>query len=90
MYWILQNLKDSENKQQILHYGSIFSAAAVRMVQAQRNSRAQHVSDVSFNYTKIFLVPIVRIIPPLVMLDKYSVCIVCDKSPCTLLWRCDA
>jgi hypothetical protein len=24
----LENLKDSENKQQMLHYGSIFSAAA--------------------------------------------------------------
>jgi ATP adenylyltransferase/5',5'''-P-1,P-4-tetraphosphate phosphorylase II len=29
MYWTLQNLKDSENKQSILHYGSIFSAATV-------------------------------------------------------------
>jgi hypothetical protein len=29
MYWTLQNLKDSENKQQILHCGSILSAAAV-------------------------------------------------------------
>jgi dihydroneopterin aldolase len=29
MYWTLQNLEDSENKQQILHYGSVFSAAAV-------------------------------------------------------------
>jgi hypothetical protein len=29
MYWTLQNLKDSENKQQILHHGSTFSAATV-------------------------------------------------------------
>jgi hypothetical protein len=29
MYWTLQNLKDSESKQKILHYGSIFSAATV-------------------------------------------------------------
>jgi hypothetical protein len=29
MYWTLENLKDSENKQQMLHYGSIFSAATV-------------------------------------------------------------
>jgi hypothetical protein len=29
MYWTLQNLKDSEIKQYILHYGSIFSAATV-------------------------------------------------------------
>jgi hypothetical protein len=29
MYWTLQNLKDSENKQYILHYSSIFSAATV-------------------------------------------------------------
>jgi hypothetical protein len=27
MTWTLKNLKDSENKQEILHYGSIFSAA---------------------------------------------------------------
>jgi hypothetical protein len=32
MYWTLQNLKDSENKQYILHYGSIFSAATVHCV----------------------------------------------------------
>jgi hypothetical protein len=29
MYWTLQNLKDSENKQKILHYGSLFSAVRV-------------------------------------------------------------
>jgi hypothetical protein len=29
MYWTLQNLKDSENKQKILHYGSIRSVATV-------------------------------------------------------------
>jgi hypothetical protein len=29
MYWALLNLKDSENKTKILHYGSIFSAATV-------------------------------------------------------------
>jgi hypothetical protein len=29
MYWTLQNFKDSENKQSILHYGSIFSATTV-------------------------------------------------------------
>jgi hypothetical protein len=29
MYWTLQNLKDSENKQYILRYSSIFSAATV-------------------------------------------------------------
>jgi hypothetical protein len=29
MYWTLQNLEDSESKQLILHYGSIFSAATV-------------------------------------------------------------
>jgi hypothetical protein len=29
MYWTLQNLQDSENKQYILHYSSIFSAATV-------------------------------------------------------------
>jgi hypothetical protein len=32
MYWTLQSLKDSENKQQTLHYGSIFSAATVQAV----------------------------------------------------------
>jgi hypothetical protein len=29
MYWTLQNLKDSEIRQEILHYGSMFSAATV-------------------------------------------------------------
>jgi hypothetical protein len=29
VYWTLQNLKDSENKQYKLHHGSIFSAATV-------------------------------------------------------------
>jgi hypothetical protein len=29
MCWTLQNLKDSENKQKMLHYGSIFRAARV-------------------------------------------------------------
>jgi hypothetical protein len=29
MTWTLKDLKDSENKQEILHYGSIFSAARV-------------------------------------------------------------
>jgi hypothetical protein len=29
MYWSIQSLKGSENKQEILHYGSIFSAATV-------------------------------------------------------------
>jgi hypothetical protein len=29
MHWTLQNLKDSENKQKILLYGSMFSAAKV-------------------------------------------------------------
>jgi hypothetical protein len=29
MYWTLQSLKDSENKQQILHCSSILSAATV-------------------------------------------------------------
>jgi hypothetical protein len=29
VYWTLQNLKDSENKQYKLHNGSIFSAATV-------------------------------------------------------------
>jgi hypothetical protein len=29
MYWTLQNLKDSEDNQVTLHYGSIFSATTV-------------------------------------------------------------
>jgi hypothetical protein len=29
MYWTLQKLKDSENKQLMLHFGSIFRAATV-------------------------------------------------------------
>jgi hypothetical protein len=29
MYWTLQNLKDSERKEYVLHYGSVFSAATV-------------------------------------------------------------
>jgi hypothetical protein len=35
MSWTLQNLKDSENKQEILHYSSIFSAATVPLRRAQ-------------------------------------------------------
>jgi hypothetical protein len=38
MYWTLQNLKDSENKQYILHYGSMFSAATVRELRIQAQS----------------------------------------------------
>jgi hypothetical protein len=29
MCWTLQNLKDSESKQKVLHFGSIFGAATV-------------------------------------------------------------
>jgi hypothetical protein len=36
MYWTLQNLKDSENKQQIVYYSSIFSAAMVLNAVTQR------------------------------------------------------
>jgi hypothetical protein len=35
MYWTLQNLKDSENKQEILHCSSIFSAATVHILCVQ-------------------------------------------------------
>jgi hypothetical protein len=38
MYWTLQNLKDSENKQQILHCGSMFSAATVQFVECGTGS----------------------------------------------------
>jgi hypothetical protein len=38
MYWTRQNLKDSENKQEILHYGSIFGAAMVADHLFGRNS----------------------------------------------------
>jgi hypothetical protein len=30
VYWTLQNLKDNENKQKILHYSSVFTAATVK------------------------------------------------------------
>jgi hypothetical protein len=37
MYWTLQNLKDSENKQKTLHYSSIYSGAVVRGKREDRS-----------------------------------------------------
>jgi hypothetical protein len=42
MYWTLQNLKDSEKKRHILHYGSIFSAAMVCLSRGASLDRHQN------------------------------------------------
>jgi hypothetical protein len=39
MYWTLQNLKDSENKQKILHCSSIFTAGTVHVCRAFDTSK---------------------------------------------------
>jgi dihydroneopterin aldolase len=42
MYWTLQNLKDSEDNQDILHYGSMFSAATVHYNERHLNTWHAH------------------------------------------------
>jgi DNA primase large subunit len=53
MYWTLQNLKDSENKQEILHFGSIFSAATVYICsQAAYTTTADWYANCSHSVEK--------------------------------------
>jgi hypothetical protein len=48
MYWTLQNLKGSEKKQYIVHYGSKFSAATV--LGDTRVLTLQHKGDLEWNF----------------------------------------